>query len=203
MSKSTPPPAPVAPLRRSPPRRQGGRSAAVTARAFAATLRILAAEGFDGVTFAAVGARAGIHRATLHRRWASPAFLVLEALAQQIGERIAIPDTGALASDLAGALAQLAAFLASDAGRAALHAATRIEHDAGVAALLRQLWAGRFAEIGAIFDRAVARGELAADADREALFAAAAGAVYFRTIVLGEAVDAAWIERVLGTLRRA
>jgi len=173
----------------------------VTGRLHAATLQLLETEGFGGVTFAAVGALAGVNRATLYRRWASPSFLVLEALAQQVGERIPIPDTGGFAGDLAEALGGLGRFLSSRPGRAALNALMQIEHDAGIAALLAQLYADRFAEIGAIFERAVARGELAADADREALFAAAAGAVYFRVIVRGAAVDAEWVRRVIAALR--
>jgi hypothetical protein len=47
-----------------------------------------------------------------------------------------------------------------------------------------------------VFERAIARGELPADTDVEATFAALAGAIYFRIIVMGRTITADWLQRI-------
>ncbi len=48
-----------------------------------------------------------------------------------------------------------------------------------------------------MFQRGVRRGEVLRDADHEAIFAAVAGAMYFRVLVMGQPVDERWINRVV------
>lgn len=68
-----------------------------------ATLAVLAESGYDRMTIDAVAARAGAARATVYRRWASKADLVLDAVArlsQTDVEPAQLPDTGSLREDL-------------------------------------------------------------------------------------------------------
>ncbi len=68
-----------------------------------ATLAVLAEHGYDGMTIDMVAARAGSARATVYRRWATKAELVLEAVAQMSRGDVnldQLPDTGTLRGDV-------------------------------------------------------------------------------------------------------
>ena len=68
-----------------------------------AALAVLAEHGYDGMTIDMVAARAGSARATVYRRWATKAELVLEAVAWMSRDDVSLdqlPDTGSLRGDL-------------------------------------------------------------------------------------------------------
>ncbi len=68
-----------------------------------ATLAVLAEHGYDGMTIDMVAARAGSARATVYRRWATKADLVLEAVAWMSRDDVSLdqlPDTGSLRGDM-------------------------------------------------------------------------------------------------------
>ena len=67
-----------------------------------ATLAVLAESGYDGMTIDMVAARAGAARATVYRRWATKADLVLDAVARLSHDDVglALPDTGSLRDDM-------------------------------------------------------------------------------------------------------
>jgi AcrR family transcriptional regulator len=66
-------------------------------------LAVLAESGYDGMTIDMVAARAGAARATVYRRWATKADLVLDAVARMSATDIdldQLPDTGSLREDM-------------------------------------------------------------------------------------------------------
>jgi AcrR family transcriptional regulator len=68
-----------------------------------AALAVLAENGYDGMTIDMVAARAGSARATVYRRWATKAELVLEAVARMSRDDVnldQLPDTGNLRGDM-------------------------------------------------------------------------------------------------------
>lgn len=68
-----------------------------------AALQVLADVGYDGMTIDMVAARAEAARATLYRRWATKADLVVDAvehMSQGDAAPGALPDTGTLRGDL-------------------------------------------------------------------------------------------------------
>jgi hypothetical protein len=87
------------------PHRLGGgrrRGALLTSAIYQATLDELAETGFGRLSFDKIAASAGTGKAALYRRWATPAELVLEALADPssgFGD-IPVPGTGSLRGDL-------------------------------------------------------------------------------------------------------
>jgi AcrR family transcriptional regulator len=176
--------------------RPGGRTALNSQRIFAATMSLLGEGGYPAATFQAVADRAGVARATLYRRWPTPAELVGDAIAASAAERIVIPDTGSLGEDLAATLRQIAGFLSAPVGRAALLAMLALQ-PGNSSAEINPAWATRWAEVLPLFERAQMRGELPASADFEAIFASVAGAVYYRALVMGGTADDGWIERVI------
>jgi AcrR family transcriptional regulator len=68
-----------------------------------ATLAVLAEEGYEGMTIDLVAARAGAARATVYRRWAAKADLVLAAAARLSETDVGLdhlPDTGSFRQDV-------------------------------------------------------------------------------------------------------
>jgi len=87
----------VAATTRSRPGRQ--RSEAADQAILAATLDVLASDGYGGLTMAAVIARSGVSSATLYRRWTTKQELVAAALAS-MHPAITPIDTGTLDGDV-------------------------------------------------------------------------------------------------------
>ena len=68
-----------------------------------AALAVLAEQGYDRMTIDMVAARAGMARATVYRRWATKADLVLDAVSQLSRGDVDVehlPDTGTLRGDM-------------------------------------------------------------------------------------------------------
>lgn len=187
-------PAPT-PSVRHPKPRPGGRTARHTQRIHEATVDLLVEDGVAEITFQKVADRSGVSRATMYRRWPSPAHLVADAIRAQANSAITVPDLGSLVADLTEVLHQIAAFIVGPVGRAALGASVSVGPVDGVASS----WTVRWAMVEPVMDRAITRGELDPGTDGEALFASVAGAMYFRVLVAGRRVDDDWIERVLAS----
>lgn len=177
--------------------RPGGRTERHTQAIHDAVLRRLEQAGYGALTFNDVAEAAGVARSTLYRRWSGRAELVLDAIGVSLTERIVAPDTGSLCEDMRGVLRQIGAYISTPLGRAALTASIEIG-TMGAAGDRLERWRTRLSAFDVMFDRAQARGEIAAELDRNAAFALAAGAVHFRLIFTGEAIDEAWVDRVIG-----
>ena len=159
----------------------------------AAAIDILAEEGFDGMTIDMVATRAKAGKATLYRRWSSKSELVLDAIGCMKSADLApdvLPDTGTLRGDLVGMIKPRSA---DDADR-------RLRVMAGVAALLTRepelteaaadvLMAPRIAAIRLILERALARGEIRADADLDSLAMLIPALAAFRGLVERKPID--------------
>lgn len=178
--------------------RPGGRTGIHTQRIASAAIDLLVEGGMPALTFQRVAELAGVSRATMYRRWASPAHLATEVIRTRAAEAIVVPDHGSLALDLAAVLRQIAAFVSTPVGRAAITASVELGAEPG-AGPTASGWDARWGDVRTIYDRAIERGELPPDVDREAAFASVAGALYFKIIVIGGAIDDEWIERVVAT----
>lgn len=176
--------------RRSGTARPGGRTARVRAAVLAATLDELAERGFDDLTVDAIAARAGVHRATLHRRWGDVGGLLAAALDDSAGDDWAPPDTGTLVADLQALAEEVRAALAEpDSVTAAVIAASfRSPVAAGA---MRRFLADRYARATVVVTRAVERGDAAPGADPAAVLVAATAPVYHCALLLGAVPDAA------------
>jgi Tetracyclin repressor-like, C-terminal domain len=123
---------------------------------------------------------------------------VLEAMLARAGEHISIPDTGSLRDDLLE-LARTAAANAATPEVAAMARAVVGEspRDGRLAAANRRFWSERLKLDAAIVERAIARGEVAADVDPERVIEAVLGPIHLRLLLTGEAVDERFIEGVV------
>ncbi|MFD8542854.1 TetR/AcrR family transcriptional regulator [Streptomyces sp. NPDC059649] len=168
---------------------------------FDATLDLLAAHGYEGLTIEGVAQRSGVNKTTIYRWWPSKGALLGAAL---IGARrldFALPDTGSLQGDLVALLEAIVALLtappSSDIAVATLGAVT---HSPELAVHVREFFADRLARELPVFERAVARGELAADADPTLLVDLLAGAAWFRLTLRQLPLDEAFVSRTVRTV---
>lgn len=183
----------------NPRRRPGGRTADVTARIQQAIRDLIIEEGVDACTFSAVAQRAGIERSTLYRRFPDRWDAIVDAWVARAAEEV-VPDLGkSFADDLTSVLRKLVDVLGSPAGPAVLRLAAELR---GKADYVQNYFKQRIAQLAPMFDAAIGRGELPADVDREALFASAAGPIYFRMFIAGQSVDAAFIASIVQSVCR-
>ncbi|MCX4640537.1 TetR/AcrR family transcriptional regulator [Streptomyces sp. RPA4-5] len=168
---------------------------------FDATLDLLAEKGYEGLTIEGVAQRSGVNKTTIYRWWPSKGALLGAAL---IGARqldFTPPDTGSLAGDLETLLHTVVTLLttrpASDIAVSVLGAATQSPE---LAVHVRDFFADRIALERPVFDRAIARGELAADTDTTLLMDLLAGAAWVRVVLRQLPLEKGFVSRTVGTL---
>lgn len=152
------------PVARGRPRDPG-----VDAAIRAATLELLAEGGYARLTMDQVAARAGVSKSSLYLRWPNKVAVVADALQHRARAVPDVPDTGSLPGDvrvfLYGLLrsrGEAARALAAVSGEIATNPELRQAWHRGLAGMLTGC-------LRVMVDRAVARGELAADSDVELL----------------------------------
>ena len=158
-----------------------------------AALDVLAETGYDGMTIDMVATRAKAGKATLYRRWASKSDLVLDAVACMKSKDLdlgALPDTGTLRGDL---VAMVRPPNIRDAERklnVMTGVVSMIARDPDMAAAAQEaIVAPRAAANRVIFERAIARGEIAADVELDTLSMIAPAMAAFRTLILRRPPD--------------
>jgi AcrR family transcriptional regulator len=173
----------------------------VTRRVNDAVLALLVEGGIEACTFAAVADRADVERSTLYRRYGDRWALVIDAILGYAADEAAAVSLGSFREDLRFVLDRMAEILATPLGPAlwavgaALRAGSVPEHRA-------RFWETRLLQILPIFEAAKARGELAQRANAEEIFAFAMGAVHFRMLVIGEAVDSKRVDQIVDDVCR-
>lgn len=170
--------------------RPGGRSTRVRADVVAATLAELTEKGYEHLTVDAISARAGVHKATVYRRWGGVDGLIADALALSADRPWPIPDTGTVDEDVHQLAHEVyATFADPDLGAtptALIGAALRSE--AGAAAL-NTFFTARHHQAAEVVTRAVARGQLPSAVDPLELVRAATAPLYHRLFITGEPLD--------------
>ncbi|MBS1845653.1 MAG: TetR/AcrR family transcriptional regulator [Actinobacteria bacterium] len=164
-------------------RRPGGRSAQVRARVQAAVVELLADHQLEEVTIPRVAERAGVHQATLYRRWGNIAGLVDDIVAERLGELAPIPDTGTLRGDLELAAVRFAEAIAP-LGAIMIRAAALAAPDADSAVSFKT----RATQLQAMLDRAAARGEKTPTLTE--LLESITAPLYFQELFFGRPADA-------------
>jgi AcrR family transcriptional regulator len=165
-----------------------------------ATLDVLSEVGYEGMTIDMVATRAKAGKATVYRRWASKAELVIDAVgcmkAPVVPEEI--PDTGSLRGDL---VAMVKAPAVHDSQRKArimgglvslMNAEPSLVQAANDAVVKPRVDLARL-----FLRRAIDRGEIPADADVDLLSYVSVSMVSYRTLMLREPIDRAFLLRII------
>src|SRR5579875_2379033 len=136
-----------------------------------AALVLLAERGLAGMSIEEVAARAGVGKATIYRRWSSKRALALDAFVEEFRQQQPLPDTGTLRGDLVAALrAWVRAVTRSRAGQIMAGLIAGAQHDEELSAGWRErVLEPQRRQHRIMFDRAIARGEIAATTDKEAV----------------------------------
>jgi AcrR family transcriptional regulator len=178
------------------------RSTAADRAIFEATRRLLDVAGYQGLTVEGVAAGAGVAKTTIYRRYANKALLVLDAMTQAAHDTpVALPDTGTFRDDLIAVAhlvrTEIAPSSPSSVGSALLAEASQ---DPTVAEGLRAFADFRFEQGKPVYDRAIARGELRADADWRVIAEILVGWIFHASIVSRRTPDDATLERTIDLL---
>jgi AcrR family transcriptional regulator len=166
-----------------------------------ATLDLLAAKGYEGLTIEEVAERSGVNKTTIYRWWPSKGALLGDALTGARRLDLEPPDTGSLQGDLEALLQAVVTLLttppASDIVVSALGAVT---YSPELATHVSAFFANRLAREQAVFDRAIARGELAADVDPLLVMDLLAGAVWLRVVLRQLPIEEDFASRAVSTV---
>lgn len=162
----------------------------------AATLQLLAEEGYAQLTVERIAARAGVGKASIYRRWPDKVSIVLEAVSRN-SERPSAPDTGSLRGDALAYLRTLVRYrtLHSDAISA-------ISSEALCNAQLRDAFRAGMAEpimagMSTILRRAIERGEIPAETDVALLSSVPPALLKVQRLLAGRHPDDEFVERIV------
>jgi AcrR family transcriptional regulator len=171
----------------------------VTARVHEAIMQLLVEGGIQSCTFTAVAERAGVQRSTLYRRFHDRWEAIIDAFIALAAADVTPDDADNFRDQLRSVLRKLAALLDSPLGStmmivaAELHCTPRVD-------VWKAYFSHRLEQLAPMFDAAVARGELAPDADRENLITFAAGPIYFRIFISGRPADDDFIDSIINSM---
>lgn len=168
----------------------------------AATLEVLDERGYGGLSLEEVAGRAGTSRPAIYRRWSGRAPLALAAIAARLDVPTP-PDSGCTLCDLAESFnVFLAAYrtIRPDV-------LGSLYSDCAREPQLREQFLATFVEpsrraVGRTVDRAVARGDLRADTDREQLLDLLGALVHYRAMFGREHLTESEAEGAIVTLLR-
>jgi AcrR family transcriptional regulator len=169
-----------------------------------ATRDLVRESGYARLTIEGIAARAGVGKSTIYRWWRSKGELVVEALAEVLEAR-PIPDSGNTRRDLTAIVHQSMALYAEETGARAIIAGlvNDMHHNPELAEALRErLIRPRRAGNREAIERAIARGDLAADIDVELLIDTLVAPISYRALITDAPITgdlaAKLVDRVLG-----
>lgn len=156
----------------------------------------LATVGYGRLSMDAVAKRAGVGKAALYRRWDGKEAMIIGLIAAIELEIVVGADCGSLEADIQDYLVKAAQLLRRPlASRILPDLYSEVGRDTALAQAIRtSVLARKRDSVKAIIDRAIARGELAANVDIDLAFDLVVGPVYWRSMVTraggGDWVDA-------------
>ncbi|WP_112248166.1 TetR/AcrR family transcriptional regulator [Kribbella monticola] len=168
---------------RQRPRVEGGREEEI----LDATVEVVAELGYDRLTMDAVATAAKASKATLYRRWSTKAELVVDAISRAKG--CPVPedvDTGTLRGDLISLSCEEGGFTSEMPMSVMAGLLTALHRDVDLQKAFKERFlAPRVAVVNKIYERAVRRGEIAADVDVDLLSQTLPAIIIHHAFVLG------------------
>jgi AcrR family transcriptional regulator len=185
--------------RRGRPRSERARQAIL-----AAAVEFLYEEGLSAMTMDRVAERAGVSKATIYRWWPSKELLALDAFSTdwETTSPLTSPDTGSLRGDLRARLRPFRRLLQR---RPVSRVLTGLVAQAQTDEMFAELYRGRFLEprraaTRELFQRAIERGEIAADSDLDVALDLVYGALFHRLFQGHAPLDERFAEEIIETV---
>jgi AcrR family transcriptional regulator len=169
------------------------RSAEAHQAILTATLKLLGEHGLAGLSIEGVAAEAGVGKTTIYRRWENKGELVGDAVGLLRPPPGTVPDTGTFVGDLdALSAAQRARLGGTPVARIIPRLLADTVEDEALHRLVLERAVGPIrAIVRQIVDRAVERGELREDLDREAIVDVFHAIPVYKVLLSGGNLDAA------------
>jgi AcrR family transcriptional regulator len=176
----------------------------IDARIREATLHVLDAAGYNGLTIGEVARIAGGPRSAVYRRWPDKRHLVLDTLAETVGLN-PTPDTGNLRQDLIIGIGTVRAALADTQFGGILPALVAdLSHNPELRSrFLTEIFSTRRASTAAMLAHAIERSEIRPDIDMEYVLDALAAPLYFRAIFQHAPIDDHLVELTVDSVLAA
>ena len=166
------------------PRRPRGRPRSEEARRaiLAAAGELMLAGGLAAATMDAIAARAGVSKATIYKWWPSRGAVALDGFLDQVAGTLAVPDGLSARDALSWQIAALVGLFRDTTAGALMRAlVAAAQSDPDIARALRDQWLAPRRTVTLDTLRAgIARGEIRADIDLEAVADQLFGPVYTR-----------------------
>ncbi|MFJ7202762.1 TetR/AcrR family transcriptional regulator [Streptomyces sp. NPDC098789] len=202
------PPEPVAaPAAPAAARRRAPAGAAVlredvTEAIRAAVVEELAAVGFARMSIEGIARRAGVGKTAVYRRWRSKLHLVLDLVAAFAVDGLPVPATGSLYGDVRALLEVMSHVLRHPVASAVIpDLLVEAARNPEIAAAVRgALLDGQRRLAEGIVSEAVSRGELAEGADPERALDLAIGPLYWRVVVVSDAVSREYLDALAASV---
>jgi AcrR family transcriptional regulator len=165
------------------PRRAGRpRNPDVDEAIFRATAELLGEGGYANLSIDGVAQRAGVTRQSIYRRWPSQLELVT-ALMGEVSESAPLPDTGSLRGDLLALYRLYARTLLTPGGQIIPSLVAEAMHNVELSSIVVEYVDKRRSIAMQVFERAIARGEMRADADAGMLIDLISGYFWYRKLI--------------------
>ncbi|WP_413104427.1 TetR/AcrR family transcriptional regulator [Streptomyces sp. Inha503] len=190
---------------RRPPSGAATLRADKTAAISEAVLDELAEQGYGRLSMEAVAKRAGVGKSALYRRWPSKQRMVIAVVSELSIALVELPDTGTLRGDVLAGLRAVADWLTHPRfSRILPDLIAEAQRDEELSrALAHCIGEPRRARMSDALDRAVERGELSPDLDRELALDLLGGLVYWRVSARGAPLEPGYFERAADMALRA
>ncbi|HKU43320.1 MAG TPA: TetR/AcrR family transcriptional regulator [Polyangiales bacterium] len=185
--------------RRTEGKRVQGRSARVLESVLQAALEELGRVGYAALRIEDVAARSGVNKTTVYRRWPSKPELIAAVL-EQVKEPVPDVDTGSLEGDVRAALYELRERLYEPSHRALVQVLLSERTHPEVVEIVRALRERNNAARQPMFERAIARGEVAPGTDIRALVEIMTSPLVTRVVHQGRDADDAFVELLAGVI---
>ena len=149
-----------------------------------AALKLFRERAYAGLTVDSIALEAGVSKATIYRWWSNKAAILIEAFLASVEPHIRFPDSGSLREDLVAQAISLAAVLGDPhLGALMVSLLGEAQHDVDLATAFRDGWQSPRRVAGLeVVNRAIARGEIHADADPELVLDGVYGPLYLRLL---------------------
>jgi AcrR family transcriptional regulator len=187
--------------KQTPTRRDAGRArgAPIADAVLTRTLEELATAGLAGLSVERIAQAAGVNKTSVYRRWPTREALVAAALEGVVeGAAAHVPDTGSLRGDLLGVVRPIAELLRQPVGQAVARAALSEVSASSIAEIAaRGLEQQARGPVGALFERAVLRGEWRDGVKGEQVIFMLVGAILHRAMLERAPLTKRWLESLV------
>jgi AcrR family transcriptional regulator len=181
-------------LRTSPPVRGRPRDGTLDDRILEQVVALLGSRGYTSLTLDELAVRSGVAKTTILRRWPSKAAVAAAGVERLALQSAAVPDSGALDSDLRALLHGARDTFVRGPGQFVARLLREAGHHPEIADLLDAVVHTRRQGYRRVLARAVARGELDPSVDQELLIDMLIGPLWTRLLITRDPVTREYVD---------